>query len=135
MSNLPAVEPLPEPETVAFWQATRTDELLLSRCLSCGLVFYYPRAFCPDCHQGDIESFASSGTGSIYACTTVMRGAGSWAEVTPYVVAYVELDEGPRIMTNIVSCDPHSVAVGQRVSVAFDQAGEYKLARFVQDAS
>jgi hypothetical protein len=99
--------------------------LLLSRCPHCGLVIWYPRAICPDCHRYPTEWITAAGTGSIYSFTVVRRAApGRFAAAVPYVVAYVELTEGPRMLTNIVGCDPGQVQVGSAVSVAFYDAGE-----------
>ena len=130
MSSLPAFPIVPAPELTEYWEATKRDVLLVPRCQSCGKAFWYPRAFCPWCHSGDVDWNESPGTGSIYSFTVVERGAGPWAEVVPYVVAYVELDEGPRLLTNLVEVDPARLAVGQRVRVIFDQAGEFKISRF-----
>jgi len=61
----------------------------------------------------------AAGTGSVYTFTIVAKGNGAYREAGPYVVAFVELDEGPRLMTNIVDTPPESVFVGQRVAVVF----------------
>jgi uncharacterized protein len=129
-NKLPTTSPAPSPETAPFWEATKRDVLLVPRCDACGATFWYPRFFCPFCHAKNISWLEASGKGTIYSFTVSMRGWGDWAEVTPYVVAYVELDEGPRMLTNIVECDPDELEVGQRVAVVFDQAGEYKYPRF-----
>lgn len=130
MSPLPAFAPTPAPELAEYWEATKRDVLLVPRCRSCGKAFWYPRGFCPWCHSGDLEWNESSGTGTIYSFTVTERGQGPWAEVVPYVVAYVELDEGPRLLTNLVEVDPDRLDVGQRVRVTFDQAGDFKIPRF-----
>jgi uncharacterized OB-fold protein len=133
MSRLPAAAPHPAPELAVYWEATRRDVLLVPRCRSCGERFWYPRGFCPLCHSQDLAWDEAAGGGVIYSVTVATRGPGPWAEVAPYVVAYVELDEGPRLLTNVVDCDPDSLAIGQRVSVVFDQAGDYKIPRFRPD--
>jgi uncharacterized OB-fold protein len=130
MSALPTTPPSPAPELAMYWEATQRDVLLVPRCRSCDKSFWYPRAFCPFCHSVDLSWEQAGGGGTIYSFTVTMRGIGPWAAVAPYVVAYVELDEGPRMLTNIVDCDPDALAVGQRVSITFDQAGEYKIPRF-----
>ena len=68
--------------------------------------------------------FEAAGTGTVYSFTIVTRGAGAYREAGPYVVAYVELDEGPRMMTNIVESPPEEVFVGQRVRVVFTPTGD-----------
>lgn len=130
MSNLPAFPPAPAPELAEYWEATTRDVLLVPRCRACGESFWYPRAFCPLCHATDLAWEESGGWGTVYSFTVSERGAGPWADVAPYVIAYVQLDEGPRLLTNIVDCDPAVVAVGQRVRAVFDPAGDYKILRF-----
>lgn len=130
MSNLPTFPPSPAPELAPYWEATQRDVLLVPRCRACGKSFWYPRAFCPICHSEDLAWEEAGGGGTIYSFTVAQRGQGPWAEVAPYVVAYVELDEGPRMLTNIVDCDPSSLAIGQRVTLTLDPAGEYKIPRF-----
>jgi hypothetical protein len=90
--------------------------------------------FCPVCHATSVTWFEASGEGTIYSYTESMRGQGPWAEVAPYVVAYVDLEEGPRLLTNLVDCDPASLEIGQRVHVVFEVAGDYKFPRFAPNA-
>lgn len=130
MSTLPDVTPFPPPELQPFWEATGRGVLLVPHCNACGEAFWYPRSFCPFCHSGDLDWRESSGSGAIYSFTVVERAGGPWEAALPYVVAYVELDEGPRLLTNIVDCDPTALTVGQRVSVTFEGAGDYKFPRF-----
>jgi uncharacterized protein len=117
---LPTPNPTPTVDTVEFWDGLKDGKFLLRRCDSCQTVIWYPRKFCPNC--GSIEStwFESSGKGSIYTYTIVHRSMlPDWAASGPYVIAYVELEEGPRIMTNIVNIDPESVTVGAPVQVVY----------------
>jgi uncharacterized OB-fold protein len=130
VSELPTNPPVPTPETMAFWEATQRDVLLLPKCDACGELHWYPRGFCPFCHKGNIFWIEASGEATLYTYSVSMRGRDRWAEVTPYVVAYVELAEGLRILTNVVDCDPESLEVGQKLSVVFDEAGDYKFPRF-----
>ena len=113
--------PLPtvDPETAPFWSATEDGRLLLCECQNCDLRFYYPRSLCPDCASDDVEGVAASGTGTVYS-HTVTEHVSNWPDdLLPAVVAYVELDEGPRVLTNIVGCDPADVEIGTRVEVRF----------------
>lgn len=123
-SRLPAPAPTVTLETEEFWRATAAGTFLLARCSACGAVIWYPRSFCPACSSMATEWFEASGLGTVYTFTIVRRGQGQYAAAAPYVVAYVELDEGPRVLTNIVDCDPHDVAVGQRVEVVFHDTGD-----------
>ena len=122
--GLPTLAPSPSPETAEFWAATAQGRLLLKRCTSCGTVIWYPKSLCPSCHATSTEWFEASGTGRIYSFTVSRRGEGPWRDAAPYALAYVELDEGPRLLTNIVDCDLDSLAVEQPVTVVFDDTGE-----------
>jgi uncharacterized OB-fold protein len=124
VTTLPTPKPMPSPETAEFWAATAEGRLLLKRCNACGVVIWYPRAICPDCHAGDTSWFEASGQGEVYSFTVSRRGEGPYREAAPYVLAYVQLDEGPRMMTNIVDCDVDTVAIGQRVTVTWHDTGE-----------
>ena len=105
--------PQPNPETQAFWDGAAQGRLLLKKCLACSQVHYYPRALCPFCGSDRTEWQPASGLGSIYSWSVMRR-----AEV-PYAIAYVALDEGVTMMTNIVGCDLDAIRIGQRVRVVF----------------
>lgn len=131
MSTLPVPSPPVNPETAPFWSGVDESRLVLPRCLACRTVIWYPRTFCPSCHRTGVEWVECSGRGSVYSFSVTQKGDGAWREVGPYVLAYVELDEGPRVLTNIVECDPSSLAVGQAVEVVFERNGEGRaLPRF-----
>jgi hypothetical protein len=107
--------PVANVETQPFWEGAQQGKLLLKRCMTCREAHYYPRALCPFC-MGETEWIEARGTGEIYTFSVMRRAE------PPYVMAYVTLDEGVRMMTNIVDCDPDRLAVGQRVRVAFRAA-------------
>lgn len=127
-------KPLPvvDPESAPYWAALKERRLILKRCLDCGRHHFYPRALCPHCHSDALEWSDARGTGSIYSYTVARRPAGpAFKADVPYVVAVVELDEGARMMTHIVTDDVDSVRIGQRVAVAFDAVtDEITLPRF-----
>ena len=104
--------PTPSPETAEFWQAAAQGRLLLRRCTACGKTHWYPRAICPHC-LGDTAWEEADGSGVIYSYT-VMRRAPE-----PYAVAYVTLDAGPTLLSNIVGCDFDALRIGQRVTLAW----------------
>ena len=130
ITPLPALAPEPGPDDAPFWEAAAEDRLVLPRCRSCGVFIWYPRSFCPECHTTDVEWVEASGRGTVYSFTVVQRGAGPWTPHAPYVVAYVELDEGPRVMTNVVGTDPDAVHIGDRVTAVFEPADSTKVLRF-----
>ena len=134
--SLPAPAPAVNPETRVFWAATAEGRLLLKRCLDCGGVIWYPRAICPECSSLRTEWFEASGRGRVYSYTVNHRPEGAYQDCASIVLAYVELDEGPRIMTNIVGVDGADLVVGLPVEVEFHDTGEGSaLPRFRPAAS
>ncbi len=134
--SLPAPAPVVNPETREFWAATAEGGLLLKRCLDCGGVIWYPRAICPECYSLHTEWFEASGRGRVYSYTVNYRPEGAYQDCASIVLAYVELDEGPRIMTNIVAADGADLVVGLPVEVEFHDTGEGSaLPRFRPAAS
>jgi uncharacterized OB-fold protein len=109
--TIPAPEP--SPDTKPFWDAAARGTLLLKKCRACSELHYYPRPLCPHCGSDATEWQAVAGTGVIYSYSVMRR-----AEV-PYAIAYVTLDEGPTMMTNLVQCDVDRLRIGQRVRLVF----------------
>lgn len=103
--------PEPDAESLAFWNAAREGRFLIKRCTACGRAHWFPRSICPFCWSAETVWEQATGRGTIYSYT-IMRRA-----VTPYAVAYVELAEGPRMLTNIVCDDLDRLAIGQPVEV------------------
>lgn len=105
----------PEPTvgSEAYWEGARNGKLLLRHCTSCDKVHHYPRALCPYCFSDKLDWRQASGKGKVYSYS-VMRRAPE-----PYVIAYVTLDEGISMMTNIVDCDLDKVRIDQPVKVVF----------------
>jgi uncharacterized OB-fold protein len=108
--------PQVDPATEYFWARAKEGQLVARRCTVCGQMHWYPRALCPFC-MGDTEWAPVSGQGTVYS-VSVTRKAGP----VPYALAYVTLDEGVTLLTNIVDCDLDSVKIGQRVVVTFKPA-------------
>jgi uncharacterized OB-fold protein len=125
VENPALVAPAPEvaAELKVFWEATGEGRLLFRRCHACGEAIWYPRPICPFCHSTDTSWEQASGRGHIYTYSVVRRGMGSYADA-PYVLAYVELVEGPRVMTNIVDCDVDRVEIGQSVELVFHRTAD-----------
>jgi len=125
--------PVPSPETKPFWDAARRHELALPFCKPCGLFFYYPRAACPRCLSPDLEWRAVSGRGTLHTFTVVYRGQRGFPLGPPYVLAVIELAEGPRMMTNLIGIapDPATIRIGMPVEVTFeDVTAEVTLPHF-----
>ena len=107
--------------TAPYWAAARRGELALPRCDACGLVFAYPRRFCPGCWSTEHTWQTMAGRGLLWSFTEVYVAFydDTWADDIPYVVAVVELAEGPRLMANLVDPDPARLRIGARVEATF----------------
>ncbi len=118
MSEAAFSRTVPEPSEISqpFWDATREQRLVLQRCDACESLVWYPRGFCPGCLSEDLHWIEVSGLGTVYAVSVHHRApAPELKERVPYALALVDLDDGARLMTNVVGCDAGDVHVGQRV--------------------
>ena len=113
------MEPPVTPTTEAYWEATRNHKFLLQWCTRCNRAIYFPREVCPTCLGDALEWRASAGRGQVYSYTVEYRPQNPNLEA-PYTVALIELEEGVRMMTNVINCDPESVTVGMEVEVAWE---------------
>lgn len=121
----PRMEPPVSDVGAPFWEATKRRELVLQWCKACEAPIHYPRVFCPSCLGDDLEYRPAAGRGKVYACSTMNRPAYPGMEDrVPYVVALVELEEGARMMTNIVGCEPDTVRVGMPVQVSWEELSD-----------
>ncbi len=121
----------PEPDTEPFWEATRQHELRYQVCDDCSTVVFYPRRHCPSCMGVSLSWKTSRGDGTIYTFTVIRQnGHPAFRERVPYAVAWVDLDEGFRMLSNVAG-DPGGVKIGQRVRVTWeDQEGGIALPLF-----
>lgn len=107
------IAPRPHPETEPYWIAAAAGQLLLKRCAACAEFHYYPRAICPYCLSDKTQWVQATGRGLVYSYSTMGK------EDLAYTLAYVTLDEGVTMMTNLVDCDSKSLQVGLSVKVVF----------------
>lgn len=121
---LPNLAPAVSAEAETYWREAAEHRLMLQRCDSCQAVVWYPRAICPQCGSQELSWFQASGRGEIYSYTVIRRGRGEFQACSPYVLAYVELEEGPRVLTNVVTADLGSVHIGQAVRAVFHDTGQ-----------
>jgi uncharacterized protein len=127
-------KPLPrvDEESRGWWEALARHELYVQRCRDCGTLRLPPRALCTKCLSGAVEWQRATGRGTVYSFTvTHQNQAPGFRESLPYVLAIVELAEGPRIMTNVVECPVDQVRIGMPVEVVYDDVTpEMTLAKF-----
>lgn len=116
--------PRPTPETEHFWAGTKAGELRLQRCQACAHVYFPPRPFCPACACRDVSVFAASGNATLHSYVINQRPAPGFE--APYAIAVVELEEGPRMMTNIVDCPqtPEALELDMQLEVVFVKQSE-----------
>jgi uncharacterized OB-fold protein len=110
--------PAPEanPETAAYWQAAASGKLVIRECSHCGKLHHYPRALCPFCFKPATGWREVSGRGKIYAYSVMRRAE------TPYAIAYVTLEEGVTMLTNLIDCDFDGLRIGQAVTLVFQDS-------------
>jgi uncharacterized protein len=127
-------KPLPRPTTVSmpFWDAAKRHELQIQCCGACQAQIFYPREVCPECLSSDLKWIKVSGKGTVYSYTIAQAPTHpAFAEDVPYIVAIVELAEGPHITTNITGCTPEAACIGMPVVATFaDVTPEVTLVKF-----
>jgi uncharacterized protein len=121
MAIIPAVTDLTKP----YWDNARAGRLVTQRCRSCGRIWHPPLPACPHCHSTDIGWREVRGDGTVYTYTVVRHAThAALADRVPYVVAIVELAEGPRLVTGITGCAPGDVRVGMAVRACFREVAD-----------
>lgn len=115
--------PVANADSLPYWNAARERRLLIRKCKACGSLHFMPRYLCPECWSDQLEWVDSKGAGSIHSFT-VIRRAPLATFATPYVVALIDLDEGPRMIANVIGEDALSVSIGDRVKVTFEDRGD-----------
>lgn len=119
-----ATRPLPQAidETKPYWDAAKAGKLVVQKCSSCGTCQFYPRCYCITCMSDKVSWVEASGKGMIYTFTINHRPANEYMkDKVPYAVAAIDLDEGVRLLANIVESDLKAVKCGARVQVVFEK--------------
>ncbi len=131
----PRMLPEPTPETQHFWDGTRNGELLLQRCKETGEAYFPPRPFCPKTGSRDVEVFKASGRGTLHSYVINHRPRPDMG-TEPYAIAVVMLEEGPKMMTNIVNCPqtPEALVLDMPVEVVFEKMNDTITLPFFQPA-
>jgi uncharacterized OB-fold protein len=116
------MEPAATPASEPFWEATRARRFLLQWCVACEAPIFYPREICPRCLGSKMDWRAASGRGQVHAVSVQYRPAMPLPVFSegPYAVALIELEEGVRIMSNVVGCPPEEVTVGMPVTLTWE---------------
>ena len=125
-------EQLPQPvangDSLPYWNAARERKLLIRKCKACNEFHFMPRYLCPTCWSDRLEWVESKGTGKVHSFSIVRRASSAaYAPRVPYVLALIELDEGPRMMANVLGDDALSVAIDDQVKVTFEDRGDGAL--------
>ncbi|MBV7483561.1 Zn-ribbon domain-containing OB-fold protein [Bordetella sp. BOR01] len=119
--------PIPQPTDITrpYWDAAAARQLVIQECRACGARQFYPRGFCIGCLSNDLHWLPCSGKGTIYTFTVNHRAANAaLKEHLPYVVAAIDLDEGIRMIANILDSPPEAIQMGARVQVIFEALSE-----------
>jgi len=111
--------PSPDQDTEVFWEGTLNGKLMIQRCMTCGRTQFYPRYFCTAC-AGEVEWIEASGRGEVYTYSIVRQnGTPPFDTLVPYALAMIDLEEGVRMMGNVVGVDVDDVGIGLPVVVDF----------------
>jgi uncharacterized OB-fold protein len=117
--------PIPDADSRSFWAAAAAGRLLIQRCPECEEAQFFPRPSCIHCQGSAVVDEYASGRAAVHSFTIVRRAPSrDLADRVPYVVALVDLDEGVRMMTNVVDCDPDDVSIGMEVEATFQRLSD-----------
>lgn len=117
--------PMPTGLTGEFWAAAKQGKLVLQCCSHCKALQSYPKPWCSECGSEDLTWREVSGKGTVYSYTIprqVVDNSPAFEEKMPFVVAIVQLEEGPRIYSNIIGLPPEKVKIGMELEVVFEDA-------------
>ena len=124
--------PAPDADSAALWRGLRDGVLLLQHCGDCRHVQYYQQGMCRQCGSENLSHRAASGRGRVHSFSVVHRAPGpAFKAEIPYAVVLVDLEEGPRMISNLVGCAPGEVKIGMPVEVVFeDVSDQWTLYKF-----
>ncbi len=124
------LRPLPTPmtpEAMPYWEGLREGKLMLPKCDDCAKTFFFPRISCPHCHSRNVGWMQASGKGTLYSFQIAHRALNPNFKIPPpYILAMVELEEGPRLMSNLINieADPAIVKIGMAVEVVYEKQND-----------
>jgi len=120
-------------DTREFWAATKNKELKYQQCGSCQTVVFYPRRHCTGCTSGKLEWKTASGRGTVYTYSVVRQSYHPFfRNRVPYAVAWIDLEEGPRLLSNVVGVDDplNEVKIGMSVEVEWEEHEDLNIPLF-----
>lgn len=132
-STLP--RPVPNPDSTTYWNAAAEGRLLIRLCRECGVRHFMPRHLCPNCWSDKLDWIQSEGRGIVHSFSIVHRAPTPvFASQGPYVIALVDLHEGPRMFANVIGEGAASVVIGDTVRVVYEDRGEgVKVPQFIRE--
>ena len=117
--------PVADVDSDEFWNGCHRHELLLQRCEQCHSFHYPPAPICPQCFSMNLKWEKASGKGEVYTYTIVRRPLSpEWEKDVPYTVGVIQLNEGVRMVSNVIGCKPEDISIGMKVEVAFEDVTE-----------
>lgn len=119
-------KPLPPvaADTEYFWNQCRSERFMIQRCQRCGAYQFYPRSHCSTCHHPELDWCEASGRGTVKTHTVVYRApSAAFQQDVPYVLALVDLEEGVRVMLNVIGCAPEAVHAGMPIHLVYQSRG------------
>lgn len=117
--------PTVNPDSAPYWDGAREGRLMIRKCSDCGATHFLPRHLCPECWSDRLEWIESAGRGTVHSFTVIRRASvPEYSGRVPYVLALIDLEEGPRMMANIVGDDALETALGDPVRVVFETRGK-----------
>ena len=123
--------PVPDHESAEFWRRVATHRFAVQQCAACRRLRFYPRALCPECLDSRFEWLEVTGRGTLYSFTVCHRPASeAFAGREPYLVALVDLEEGIRVMANLLDCAPERARVGMPVVLTYEDVDGTTLYQF-----
>ncbi|MBF6629526.1 MAG: Zn-ribbon domain-containing OB-fold protein [Comamonas sp.] len=122
-STLP--KPISNADSQPYWQGARENKLLIRKCNACGQVHFMPRHVCPTCWSDDLQWIEASGKGTVHSYTIIRRASDPrFAHLVPYVVVLVDLQEGPRMMANVLGENALKTKIGDALTLVFEDRGD-----------
>ncbi|WP_342641057.1 Zn-ribbon domain-containing OB-fold protein [Rhodoligotrophos ferricapiens] len=123
MNDFSKPVPVADSDSAPFWEGCRAHRLMIQRCGSCKTPRFPPMRTCPKCHSTETEWFKASGRGTVYSWIVVQHPVPRevYGQDVPYVVALIDLEEGVRMVSNVIGLDPHAIIGNMPVEVTFEE--------------